>query len=231
MTNLLKSRLDALERYMRRKLDGDISTPAGRRAAFWHFQLMDHAFLRILWTNLHEIAPGIWRSNQPDRRRLHRYHAMGIRTVVSLRAATPSSHMLFEQETCAELGMTFLTATIRARRLLPPERYLALLDIFETAERPLLFHCKSGADRAGLAAALYLMHIEGKSVEEAAKMLSPRYLHSRNTRTGILDHMLAAYAADTADRPMPIREWLETRYDAAAITEDFKRWQAAGGRR
>lgn len=231
MLDQIKTRVDNLERYLRRTCARDISTPGGRRAAFWHFQLMDHAFLRIFWTNLHEIAPGVWRSNQPDRQRLHRYHAMGIRTVLSLRGATPSSHLLFEQETCDQLGMTFLTASIVARRLLGPEPYLDLLDIFETAERPLLFHCKSGADRAGLAAALYLMHIEGKPVAEAAKMLAPRYLHLRNSATGILDHMLCAYADDTQAAPMPIRQWLETRFDGDAIAADFARWRAAGGRR
>ena len=33
-------------------------------------------------------------------------------------------------------------------------------------------HCKSGADRAGLASALWLLHVERRPVAEAMKQLS-----------------------------------------------------------
>jgi len=222
MYDQLKSRLDAFERRMRAAFGSDISTPAGRRAAFWHFHLMDHAFLRILWTNMDEIAPGVWRSNQPSPARLRRYRDMGIRTVLSLRGDGVSSHRLFEEEACEDLGLTLVTISLKARGLVPRRRLLDLLDIFETIEKPFVMHCKSGSDRAGLASALYLLHIEGKPVEEARKMLSWRYIHFRNSPTGVLDHMLDTYAADIAEEPMPIRRWIETRYDSAAIEADFR---------
>lgn len=222
MFDRLKTRFEAMDRRMRDAFEGDIATPAGRRAAFWHFQLMDHAFLRMVWTNLHQIAPGAWRSNQPDPRRLRRYRDMGIRTVLSLRGDNPSSHYLFEAEACRALGLTLVTRRISARSLAPREDLLALLDLFETLERPFVMHCKSGADRSGLAAALYLLHIEGASVAEARRMLHWRFVHFRNSDSGVLDQMLDAYEADTAATPMPIRQWIDTRYDPRAIEARFR---------
>ena len=84
-------------------------------------------------------------------------------------------------------------------------------------------HCKSGADRAGLASALYLMHVENKPVAEAKKQLSLRYLHLKNDSTGILDYMLDQYEQDITETPMPIREWFETRYDPKALTAGFQK--------
>ncbi|ARE39904.1 hypothetical protein RGUI_1763 [Rhodovulum sp. P5] len=226
MFSQLKSRFDQFEKKMRRSYGSDISTPAARRAAFWHFQLMDHAFLRTFWTNLDEIAPGVWRSNQPDPKRLERYRDMGIKTVISLRADNGASPILFEQEACRDLGLTLITAPLQARKLVPADDLLAVLDLFETVERPFVMHCKSGSDRAGLASALYLLHVEGKPLAEARKMLSWRYIHLRNSPTGILDHILDAYEADTAVQPMPIKDWIATRYDKDALEAEFRQLRA-----
>jgi len=223
MFNQLKSRFDAFEKRMRRSYGSDISTPQARRAAYWHFQLMDHAFLRTFWTNLDEIAPGVWRSNQPDPKRLKRYRDMGIRTVLSLRADNASSPFLFEEEACRALGLRLETVPLQARKLVAREHLLRLLDLFETIETPFVMHCKSGSDRAGLASALYLLHIERKPLDEARKMLSWRYIHMKNSATGVLDHMLDAYEADTADAPMAIRDWIATRYDKDTLEAEFRK--------
>ncbi|ANB35020.1 protein tyrosine/serine phosphatase [Rhodovulum sulfidophilum] len=223
MFDQLKTRLAAIERRMTERHGADLSAPGARRAALWHFHLMDHAFLRVLWTNLVEIAPGVWRSNQPSPARLRRYRDMGIRTVISLRGGNrPHSHWLLEEEACAALGLRLEAVPVRARHLVPRETLLALLDIFDTAERPMVMHCKSGSDRAGFAAALYLIHAEGTPVAQARKMLSWRFLHSRRSKAGVLDLVLDRYETDTADSPMTLRDWISTRYDPAAIETEFK---------
>lgn len=218
-----KIRLNIAGRKLRDSFGRDISTPAGKRAAFWHLYLMDHGFLRMVWRNLAEIAPGAWRSNQPSPGQLRRHAAKGLRTVINLRGISSNSNYLLEAEACAELGLVLRSCPISARRLAPRGLLLDLLDAFETAERPLLIHCKSGADRAGLAAALYLMHVEGQSAALASRQLSFRFMHFRNDSTGVLDYMLDRYAADCAARPMPIREWIETVYDATELQIAFER--------
>jgi protein tyrosine phosphatase (PTP) superfamily phosphohydrolase (DUF442 family) len=226
MFTKLSDRLKTAERALGEALGTDISTPRGRRRAFWHFHLLDHGVLRTFWTNLFEVAPGVWRSNQPSPGRLRRYKRMGIKSVLNLRGANTVSPYMFERETCDEIGLTLVDHAFQARHLSDPKVVLALLDQFETIEHPFVMHCKSGADRAGLAAALYLMHMRGVPIGEAKKQLSLKFIHFRSFQTGILDHMLAAYENDTALTPMPIREWIETRYDKDELTAQFNKKRA-----
>ncbi len=211
-----------LEHRLRVWLGNDLSTPRGRRRAFWAMQLLDHAFLRTFWHNFHEVAPGVYRANQPDARRLAAFRAMGIEDVVSLRGHSVTAVRAFQIEACETLGLRLHTARLSARKLKPAENYLELLDLFETVRRPFVFHCKSGADRTGLAAAFYLIHCEGRSVDEVRDQLSWRYLHSRRTSTGVLDHMLNAYARTGEAADMDLRRWLAEVYDPAALTAEFR---------
>ncbi|WP_233133004.1 fused DSP-PTPase phosphatase/NAD kinase-like protein [Actibacterium pelagium] len=190
---------------------------------------MDHAFLRVWWTNLYQVVPGVWRSNQPSPKRVKRYKEMGIETILYLRGYKPNSFYLLEKEMCDAVGIKMVRVEMAARNAPKPKQLIALLDIFDTIEKPFLMHCKSGADRAGLAAALYMLYVEKVSLAKAREQLSRKYLHLKSTRTGILDLFLDVYEADTKDAPMPIREWIETRYDRDALTASFaeKRGKAA----
>ena len=49
-----------------------------------------------------------------------------------------------------------------------------LINIVKNAKKPILIHCKAGADRTGLVSALYLYSIGDKN---ALKMLSLKYGH------------------------------------------------------
>jgi protein tyrosine/serine phosphatase len=222
MFKKLFDRLKTAERSLDKAWGYDISTPAARKRAHRHFQWIDHGILRHYWTNLFEIAPGAWRSNQPDRARIQRYHQMGIHTILNLRGTNLRSPYLFETEACQEFGLTVVSHAIAARRLVVRQILLDLLDTFDTIEKPFVLHCKSGADRAGLASALYLLHCQGASVEDAKKQLSFKYLHIKSSSTGILDHVLDRYQVDLAKKQIPIRNWIETVYDPVALTASYK---------
>ena len=199
----------------------DISTPAGRRRALMHLYFADYQVLRLWWTNLHQIAPGVWRSNQPSPNRLNRYADMGIRSIITLRGPERSPAYLLEEQACRDHGITLHTRRLLPRALEDRDRILSLLDLFETVDRPVLMHCKSGADRAGLAAALWLLHMEGAEIETAQDQLALRYMHRRDTATGILDHMLRAYATARDETGISIRDWIAGPYDKPALTEDW----------
>lgn len=201
----------------------DISTQDARRRAKLHLLIADHGILRIYWKNLFEFTPGVWRSNQPTPRRLKQYKDMGIKSILNLRGTISRSPYLFEEEACQDLGLSLISRKLSARKLPRKIRLLELLDGFETIEKPFLMHCKSGADRAGLAAALYLLHIEGATIEEARKQLSFKYLHIRSSRTGVLDSMIDAYAKDNEKNPVPIRQWIETSYDGKKLQKKFNK--------
>ncbi|MCG6903461.1 MAG: tyrosine-protein phosphatase [Rhodobacter sp.] len=215
------NRIHQIERKFSRSFGTDISTPRARRNARWHFYMSDHGFLRGLWTNQFEIAPGVWRSNQPSQARLRKLAAIGIKTVLNLRGEDKFSFFLFEREACEALGLTLINHKIYARSLVPAARFAELFEIFDRIEKPFVLHCKSGADRAGLVSALWLLDQENASIDDAKAMLSFRYVHLKRTRTGVLDHLLETYEADFATDPMPIRQWFAEKYDPAAITASF----------
>ncbi|MBK5934967.1 tyrosine phosphatase family protein [Rhodovulum imhoffii] len=222
MIRLVNTALDRADAALRHAHGNGLGSARARAAAWVHVLLLDHGLLRGIWTNRREIAPGVICTNQPSPARLHRFARAGGRSVLSLRGRSAAAHHLLEEEACATAGLRLYTVNLQARKLACPARYLDLLDLFGRIERPLLIHCKSGADRTGLAAALYLMHVGQVPVEQARRQLALRYLHNRASATGILDHMLDRYTTDTADTPLPIREWFETRYDPQEITESWE---------
>ncbi|MGB0661248.1 MAG: fused DSP-PTPase phosphatase/NAD kinase-like protein [Mangrovicoccus sp.] len=221
MGSRLKSWFREFERDMRRRYGGRIDTPTARRQAFWHFQLLDHAFLRYPWWNLAEIAPGVWRSNQPSQGRVKRYADMGIKTILNLRGVSPYSPYLFESEACEKYGVELVNIELSARKLVPRKAMIELVDIMRGLDKPFLLHCKSGSDRAGMASAIYLAVIEGRPVKEARKQLHWRYLHLSSTDTGILDHVFDVYEAETATSGQGFEDWLKTSYDNEALTASW----------
>ena len=214
--------LKRLERYVDRAYGFKFDTPRDLRRARWHFNWIDHAAYRKLWPNVARVAHGVWRSSHPTEKSLAWFKSRGVVSVLNLRGPHTRSHYYFEKKACDALGLRLVDISLSARNLVAPSVMLQLLDHFETIERPFVLHCKSGADRAGLASALYLIHIEGQSVAEARKQLSPRFLHFKFTSTGILDFLLDAYEKDSSDTGMNVRQWFETRYDPHALTQAYK---------
>ena len=204
------------------KPGSDITDPVQRRIAHRHMLWKDHGILRTFWTNFGEVAPGVYRSNHPGHNRLEAYKRMGIRAVLNLRGTPQMAHHLFEVESCAALGLQLISVSLHARHAARREGMLDLFKAFDQIERPFVMHCKSGADRAGLASALYLLD-KGASVEDARKQLSLRYLHLKFTRTGIQDHMLDFFEARQAEGPITIRDWVRDEYDPEALIRSFAR--------
>jgi len=92
----------------------------------------------------------------------------------------------------------------------------------EKIPKPFVLHCKSGADRAGLVSALYLIVIKKLSVAEAKKQLSFKYLHLDFTKTGILDYILDVFAERSLIENIDFCEWLQKEYNADILNSSFK---------
>jgi len=213
--------LEEKERTWRESFGNDISTPALRRQTMRHFNWVDHGVLRILWTNFHPVAPGVFRSNQPSQRRLRHYAEQGIKAVLNLRGTSRYSYYLFERETCDALGLTLVDINLSATELPTLDTIWALENHFQTLPQPFVLHCKSGADRAGFAAALYLLLLADAPIAVAQRQLSFRYLHIKRSRKGILDYCLEKYRKRTESSAIPFRDWLMQEYDPKTITAEF----------
>ena len=99
------------------------------------------------------------------------------------------------------------------------DRILRFEQIYRGVTFPILMHCKSGADRAGLASGLVIM-FEGGTAAEALRQLSWRFGHFNRSRTGILDAFFLRYQRDAEGR-LPFLEWVRDEYDEAALKRDF----------
>lgn len=218
----LFKRITTWERDLRKSFNTDLSTPENRRRAHIYNLWFDHAVLRGIWTNQFEIAPGVWRSNHPTHKRFAKLKAQGFKSILNLRGAGGAAHYLTEQESCAKLGLTLVDVRLNARNAAPRKDIQAVIDAFRSIERPFMMHCKSGADRAGFAAAIYLMVIEGRPVSEARGMLSLRFWHVKQSRTGVLGYILDLFEARHAETGIGFEEWIQTEYDNKAVQRDFE---------
>jgi len=182
---------------------------------------VDHAVLRLGHANFGTVIPGrLYRCNHPTPGRIRRLtRRYGLTTIVNLRGATGSGSYHLSRDQAQKLGVAYHDLSLESRGAPHRDRILRLLDIWRSAPGPMLVHCKSGADRAGLAAGLCLL-FEGRSAAEAMRQLSWRYGHIKQARTGILDAFFLRYQRDGEGRE-PFLEWLDRDYDEAALRRDF----------
>jgi len=194
----------------------DLDKPGNRQRAHWDMMIFDHGFLRLTWRNIDEFAPGVWRSNQPSPAQIAALGRSGIRTIVNLRGPSSWGTYHLERAACEQAGIRLIDSRLYSR--MPPsvEEVESLFAVFEAAEKPLLMHCKSGADRAGLGAALFMLW-DGRPPEEAARQLSLRYLHIRHAKTGVLDRFIETYARAHRETGIAFTKWLRTDYDKEAM--------------
>jgi len=83
-------------------------------------------------------------------------------------------------------------------------------------------HCKSGADRAGLASALYLILKHKYSIEEAKKQLSFKHLHIKYSKTGILDFFFNEVSKNNITNKIQFLDWIKNKYDKKKLKKKFK---------
>lgn len=198
-----------------------------RRAAWLDLLFVDFGILRLFWKNRARLGEKAWRSNQPTPFDIAWAHDQGIRTIVSGRHDPRHGGHALELESCARFGLAFHTLPIFSREAPSRAAILEAAAYFAKIEGPILIHCKSGADRAGFLAALYAIVVENQPVRAAAKQLSWRFLHFKQSRTGILDAVFAAYLAQHPDEAVPFLAWVAQDYDAAALNARFRHGRIA----
>lgn len=130
--------------------------------------------------NFHTVAPGeVYRSAQPSAAAITDYQRdHGVRTIINLRGENQGAAWYdTEVATARRLGIQHIDFKMSARRGITKEEAWRLIQVMEQAPKPLLIHCESGADRSGLASALYLAAIKRSGEEVAEQQLSIRYGH------------------------------------------------------
>lgn len=199
---------------------GDLASPAGRRLAWIDSLLVDHGVFRLTWTNFASVVPGrLYRSNHPTPGRLARLtRQLGLRTVINLRGEARNGSDALSREAAARLGLTLVDLALESRGIPQRDRLERLMDVYRTMAEPALIHCKSGADRTGLAAGVFLL-AEGGRPEDALAQLSLRFGHVRQARAGVLDAFFLLYQASGRK---DFAAWLNQEYEEAAVAQRFR---------
>lgn len=195
---------------------------AGPPASYLDMLFVDHGIFRLVYCNIHRMSAKAWRSAQPAPHHFRHFAAAGIRTVVNLRGERDCGSYWLEQRACKRYGLKLVNYQIRSRAAPTREEINGAKRLFEAIEYPVLMHCKSGADRAGLMSVLYRHLHEGVPIQEAKNELSLKYGHIRQAQTGILDFFFERYLAENAVRPMPFLEWVDTIYDPEELRQTFR---------
>jgi protein tyrosine phosphatase (PTP) superfamily phosphohydrolase (DUF442 family) len=170
--------------------------------------------------NFHVVLPGrVFRCAQLSPANLERLvKAHGIRTVVNLRSCGPPlPWYLDECRATHRLGVSQEDVSLSASRLPAVQEIRQLIRVLDHAERPLLLHCRQGADRTGLAAvAVLLLHTDA-DLATARKQLGLRYGHVAVQRAAHLDRFYDLYAQWLQEHglthaPNVFRRWAEEAY-------------------
>jgi protein tyrosine/serine phosphatase len=130
--------------------------------------------------NQHTSIEGeLYRSGQPTGEDIERLTAKyGIKSIINLRGDNSGSDWYEEEVATAKaLGLAHFDFRMKAAHELTNEQAFALIDLMQKAPKPLLIHCRAGADRTGLAAALYVAAVSKGGEEAAENQLSLRYGH------------------------------------------------------
>ena len=194
-----------------------------RDPGVWRDSLfVDHAILRLAWTNFGTVIPGkLYRGNHPTPARLRRLHdRYGLRTLINLRGKRDCGSDALSRDAAARLGMAHVDMAFESRGAPQRDRVLRFYDLYQTITFPALMHCKSGADRTGLAGGLALL-FEGGTAADALGQLSMRFGHFNRSPTGVLDAFFLHYQA-TGEGRMPFIDWVKGEYDEMAVRARFR---------
>lgn len=130
--------------------------------------------------NFAAVVPGVvYRSNQPDAAEIADYkERYGIKSIINLRGREEKARWYTQEIAAAKtLGLNHIDFGMSASRELTPQEARQLTAILRDVPKPVLIHCRSGADRTGLASVIYLNRIANVDEDTAERQLSIRFGH------------------------------------------------------
>lgn len=184
---------------------------------------VDYGIVRILYNNRHRVSGDAWRSAQPAPHHIALAARRGIKTVINLRGdeQTYGTRWL-EQQACARHGIRLVDLRLRSRAAPSRADFRSIKEVLQQVDYPILIHCKSGADRAGLMSVMIRHFHDGEPIRKAMNQLSLRYGHVRSADTGVLDAVFERYLEAEEKTGIGFWEWVETVYDAREVNSSFK---------
>lgn len=102
----------------------------------------------------------------------------GIKTILNLRGENTGADWYDKEVREAKrLGIRHIDFRMSASKELTTEEAKSLIAIMASAQKPILIHCKAGADRTGLASAFYVAAVAKLGEKAAEDQISIKYGH------------------------------------------------------
>jgi protein tyrosine/serine phosphatase len=133
-------------------------------------------FYFIMYANFHQVDQNTYRSAQLNRFNMPFYiKKYKIKSILNLRGKSLEKWYSDEMQYSKEHHLVHYDYGIGDRKKISIEQMKTLVHIMKNAPKPLLIHCKIGADRTSLVSALYLYAI--KKDKNADRAISIVYGH------------------------------------------------------
>jgi len=176
------------------------------------------AWMGVLGSNFREVSPGrFYRSGEMSAEAMGELiDRLGIKCVVNLQSA-PGDWARYEAqiEACRRRGVVHDRIPLSPTKLPGAAAAKNLVERLESGPFPMLVHCSSGADRAGLAAAAYLIQVEKRPLEEAVgSQLTWRFGHVPIGGSIAMDRFFDRFREASEGRDF--KSWVLLTYPAIA---------------
>jgi len=150
----------------------------------------------LLYGNFHKIDKDMYRSAQLFSFNLPYYiEKHHIRSILNLRGDSSKQWYKDELRISKEKNVAHYDYGIGDRQVSTMKEMDAIVDILKKAPKPLLIHCKAGADRTSLVSALYLYAL--KHDADAERVISFKYGHFPwlGSKTKAMDESFEKYVS------------------------------------
>lgn len=150
-----------------------------------------------------------------------------LASILNLRGGSPRDWYYSNEVSVAkESGVDFYDLSMSATKRPKRADLLRLIDVMNRCKYPLLIHCKSGADRTGLATAIYRMVGLKEPPEKAAEAFTIYHSHVPLFGTQRLHEPIDEYAAWLSQNGLPhtpdrFHDWVMNMYQADDPAVDF----------
>lgn len=135
--------------------------------------------------NFYKVSDDLYRAKQPSREGMRELAERGIKTVLDLRSGTKDDRY------AKGTGLVTLHYPVPYVNITDAP-LIEALRMIRDAEKPVLVHCRHGADRTGMIVALYRIVDQGWTREDAVReMVDGDYGHHKRIYPGIAKYLLS----------------------------------------
>ena len=159
--------------------------------------------------NFNTVVPNqVYRSAHPSIQKLSQWKKKyGIKTVINLRGSGFKGYEEYSKAVKG-LGLNLITLRFSAKRPPPTPVLHQLIDALSNSNKPILLHCRSGIDRAGMASTLAQMSIGNESYDDAIDQ-RPIWSKHAKRQDGYIETLFEDYEADRIEAGKSTGSWTE----------------------